>query len=126
MSPTPVPGKGRQLLTTLIGGNPLQYSCRENSMDRGAWQATVHGAAKSRTRLSDFTFFLFFSIRGEGTDFFLCIMGLPWGRVVKNPPANAGDVGFIPGLGRYQAPQLLSMCSVAHAMQLLKPRSSRA
>ena len=30
----------------------LQYSCLENSMDRGAWQATVHGIAKSRTRLS--------------------------------------------------------------------------
>ena len=30
-------------------GNPLQYSCLENSMDRGAWQATVHGFAKSRT-----------------------------------------------------------------------------
>ena len=37
-------------------GNPLQYSCLENSMDRGAWEATVHGVAKSRTRLSDFTF----------------------------------------------------------------------
>ena len=34
-------------------GNPLQYSCLENSMDRGAWQATVCGVAKSRTRLSD-------------------------------------------------------------------------
>ena len=36
-------------------GNPLQYSCLENPMDRGAWQATIHGIAKSRTRLSDFT-----------------------------------------------------------------------
>ena len=33
-------------------GNPLQYSCLENPMDKGAWQATVHGAAKSQTRLS--------------------------------------------------------------------------
>ena len=33
-------------------GNPLQYSCLENPMDRGAWGATVHGVAKSRTRLS--------------------------------------------------------------------------
>ena len=32
-------------------GYPLQYSCLENSMDRGAWQATVHGVAKSRTQL---------------------------------------------------------------------------
>ena len=30
-------------------GNPLQYSCLENPMDRGAWQATVHGVAKSWT-----------------------------------------------------------------------------
>ena len=34
-------------------GNPLQYSCLQNSMDRGAWQATVHGVAKNWTRLSD-------------------------------------------------------------------------
>ena len=34
-------------------GNPLQYSCLENSMDRGAWWATVHGVAKSQTWLSD-------------------------------------------------------------------------
>ena len=37
-------------------GTPLQYSCLENPMDRGPWWATVHGVAKSRTRLSDFTF----------------------------------------------------------------------
>ena len=37
-------------------GNSLQYSCLENSMDRGTWWATVHGVAKSRTRLSNFTF----------------------------------------------------------------------
>ena len=42
-------------------GNPLQYSCLENPMDRGAWWATVHGVAKSLTRLSDFTF-TFFSL----------------------------------------------------------------
>ena len=35
-------------------GNPLQYSCLENSMDGGAWWATVHGVTKSQTRLSDF------------------------------------------------------------------------
>ena len=35
-------------------GNPLQCSCLEKSMDRAAWQATVHGTAKSRTRLSNF------------------------------------------------------------------------
>ena len=38
------PGGGR--------GNPLQYSCLENPMNRGAWWATVHGVAKSQARLS--------------------------------------------------------------------------
>ena len=37
-------------------GTPLQASCLENPVDGGAWQATVHGVAKSQTRLSDFTF----------------------------------------------------------------------
>ena len=37
-------------------GTPLQYSCLENPTDGGAWWAAVHGVAKSRTRLSDFTF----------------------------------------------------------------------
>jgi len=37
-------------------GTPLQYSCLENPMGGGAWKAAVHGVAKSRTRLSDFTF----------------------------------------------------------------------
>jgi len=40
-------------------GNPLQYSCLENPMDGGTWWATVHGVAKSWTRLSDFTFTFF-------------------------------------------------------------------
>ena len=35
-------------------GNPLQYSCLENPMDRGVWQATVHRAAKSQTLLKQF------------------------------------------------------------------------
>ena len=43
-------------------GNPLQYSCLENPMDRGDWWATVHGVAKSGTQLSDFTS-LHFSIQ---------------------------------------------------------------
>ena len=34
-------------------GNPLQYSCLENPMDRGAWRATVHGVTKSQTQLRD-------------------------------------------------------------------------
>ena len=47
-------------------GTPLQYSCLENPMDEGAWQAVVHGVAKSRTRLSDFPFHFSLSCTGEG------------------------------------------------------------
>ena len=43
------PGSGRS--PGEGNGNPLQYSCLENPIDRGAWQATVHGVAKSQTRL---------------------------------------------------------------------------
>ena len=46
-----IPGSGRS--PGIGSGNPLQYSCLENSMDRGAWWATVHGAAESWTWLSD-------------------------------------------------------------------------
>ena len=37
-------------------GNPLQYSCLENPMDRGAWRARVHGVTKSRTQLNSNTY----------------------------------------------------------------------
>ena len=43
-----VPGEGN--------GNPLQYSCLENTMDGGGWWAAVHGVAKSQTQLCDFIF----------------------------------------------------------------------
>ena len=45
--PGSIPGLGRS--PGEGNGNPLQYYCLENSMDRGAWQATVHGVAKSQT-----------------------------------------------------------------------------
>ena len=48
-----IPGTGRS--PGEGNGNPLQYSCLENPMDGGAWWATVHGVAKSWTRLSDLT-----------------------------------------------------------------------
>ena len=38
-------------------GNPLQYSCLENSMNRRAWQATVHGVAKSWMQLGTYSWF---------------------------------------------------------------------
>ena len=43
-----------------LGRPPLQYSGLENSMDRGNWQATVHGVRKSWTQLSDFHFNMYF------------------------------------------------------------------
>ena len=49
--PGSIPGSGRSPREG--NGNPLQYSCLKNSMDRGAWWATAHGIPKSWTRLSD-------------------------------------------------------------------------
>ena len=68
-----IPGSGRS--PGEGNGNPLQYSCLENPMDRGAWWATVHGVAKSRTQLSDFIFYLY---------------SFPDGSVVKNLPGMQG------------------------------------
>ena len=54
-----LPGEGN--------GNPLQYSCLENLVDRGAWWTAVHGVAKSQARLSDWTELnWFFLTRKEG------------------------------------------------------------
>ena len=52
--PGSIPGLGRSLGEG--NGYPLQYSCLENPTGRGAWQATVHAVAKSRTRLSQLHF----------------------------------------------------------------------
>ncbi len=50
-------GKMQESVNKDLGsGTPLQYSCLENPMDGGAWWPADHGVAKSRTRLSDFTF----------------------------------------------------------------------
>ena len=51
--PGSIPGSGRS--PGEGNGNPLQYSCLQDPMGGGAWWATVHGVAKSWTRLSDFT-----------------------------------------------------------------------
>ena len=48
-----IPGLGRS--PGEGNGNPLQYFCLENPMDRGTWWAILHGVAKSQTQLSDFT-----------------------------------------------------------------------
>ena len=61
-------------------GNPLQYSCLKSPMDGGAWQAAVHGVAKSQTRLNDFTFtFHFHALEKEmATHSSVLACRLPW------------------------------------------------
>ena len=49
--PGSIPGSG--ISPGEGNGYPLQYSCLENSVNREAWEATVHGTAKSQTRVSD-------------------------------------------------------------------------
>ena len=71
-------------------GIPLQYSCLENPMDRGAWWAAVHGVVKSWTRLSDFTLtFMHWGRKWQPTPVFLpgesqgrgsLVGGHLWGR----------------------------------------------
>ena len=87
-----IPGSGRS--PGERNGNPLQYSCLENTMDEGAWQATVHGVAKSRTRLNDFSVIIaLYQLSHKG-------MGFPDSSAGKESACNAGDPGSIPGLGR--------------------------
>ena len=142
-------------------GNPLWYSCWENSMDRGAWLATVHGITKSQKWLNDWahtrvfyhwltspktvwiestkwlchdsSWRVFHFIKYFGITFDIHETpklhitwdfkdrGFPDGSVVKNLPANAVDMGSIPGPERFhmlwsswaRAPKLLSLCSRA-------------
>ena len=58
-----IPGSGRS--PGEGNGNPLQYSCLENSTDRGAWWATVHGVTKSEIGLSSYYFHFDFTNRTE-------------------------------------------------------------
>ena len=69
-------------------GNPLQYSCLENSMDGGACWATVHGLANSRTRLSNFILFLSIALFGGGN-------GNPLQcSCLENPMGGRGVMGY--------------------------------
>ena len=113
-----IPGSGRS--PGKRNGNPLQYSCLENPMDRGTWWATVHGVARARHNLATklppemkcevyveaFFFCLWTSNRtclifqrhiysASWSDF-----GFPDSSVGKKSTCNAGDPSLIPGLGK--------------------------
>ena len=75
-------------------GTPLQYSCLENPMDGGAWQAIVHGVAKSRTRLSNFTFtFHFHALEKE--------MATPSSVLAWRIPGT-GEPLWLPSMGSHR------------------------
>ena len=100
-------------------GNPLQYSCLENSMDRGAWRATIHVVAESDTTEHLCTThvwknshisrihlgqsqtkhtYVLTEKKKKSRDFPRC-------PVVKNLLANSGDTGSFPGPGRCHTPR---------------------
>ena len=74
---------------------PLQYSCLENFMDRGALYATVHGVTKSGTRLSDFTHSL------AHLFFHMWNWGFSGTSDCKEFACSVADQGLIPGSGRF-------------------------
>ena len=75
-------------------GTPLQYPCLENPMDGGAWWSVVHGVAKSRTRLSDFTFtFHFHALEKEmATHSSVLAWRIP----------GTGETGGLPSMGSHR------------------------
>ena len=75
-------------------GTPLQYCCLENPMDGGAWQAAIHGVAKSRTRLSDLTFtFHFHALEKEMATH----SSVPAWRI-----PGTGEPGGLPSMGSHR------------------------
>ena len=75
-------------------GTPLQYSCLENPMDRGAWWAAVQGVAKSRARLSYFTFTFHFRTWEKEMATHSSILGL------ENP--RDGEPNGLPSMGSHR------------------------
>ena len=79
--PGSIPGSGRS--PGEGNGTPFQYSCLENPTDGEAWWATVHGVARSQTRLSDFTSLHFIQI-------------IYWYRIVSVKCKDVSILGNIP------------------------------
>ena len=74
-------------------GTPLQYSCLENPMDGGAWWAAVHGIAKSRARMSNFTFTFHFHALEKEMATHSSVLGLPLGLALGSPNFPSGCEG---------------------------------
>ena len=75
-------------------GSPLQYSCLENPMDRGAWLAAVHGVARSQTQLSDFSLtFHFHALEKEMATH----SNVPAWRI-----PGTGEPGGLPSMGSHR------------------------
>ena len=94
-------------------GIPLQYSCLENPTDGGAWWAAVHGVAKSRTRLSDFTFT--FHFRALEKEMATHSSVLAW-RI-----PGTGEPGGLPSMGSHRVGHDWS--DLAAAVSLIYPSS---
>ena len=89
-------------------GTPLQYSCLENPMDGGAWEAAVHGVAKSWTQLSDFTFIFHFDALEKEMATHSSV--LAW-RI-----PGTGEPGGLPSMGSHRVGHDWSYLAVAAMM----------
>ena len=91
-------------------GTPLQYSCLENPMDGGAWNAAVHGVAEGWTRLSDFTFtFHFHALEKEMATH---------SRVLAWRIPGTGEPGGLPSLGSHRVGHNCSDLAIVIAKSL--------
>ena len=93
-------------------GTPLQYSCLENPMDRGAWWAAVHGVARSWTRLSDFTLTFHFHALEEEMATHSSV--LAW-RI-----PGTGEPGGLPSMGSHRVGHDWSDLAAAVAAAMIK------
>ena len=99
-------------------GTPLQYSCLENPMDGGAWWAAVHGVAKSRTRLCDFTFtFHFHALEKEmATHSSVLAWRIP----------GTGEPGGLPSMGSHRVGDDWRDLAAAAAAAALKKKKKQS